>query len=152
MSPDADDNGPEWDQPLTVSLTPAGLIHTLFTTATNVHTGWSSCVEKPLVTSDIHAMDESTGNYARLVEQEFEDTDTPDVVWHDWTVEIRLGDALVTGHWQLQVTATPLDWDWCMREAETAFEKASVLVGKRIRRTLAVEEQASPPLPDPRHH
>jgi lysozyme family protein len=150
MNPHESD--PEWDQPLTLALTPADLIHTLFTTATNVHTGWSSCVEKPLVMSDIHAMNERTGNYARLAEQEFEDTDNTEVVWHDWTVEIRLGNTLVTGHWQLQVTAAPLDWEWCTREAEAAFEKASVLMGKRIRRSLVVEEHGSPPPPDPRHH
>lgn len=150
MSPD--ENGPDWDQPLPVTLTPADLIHALFGTATNVHTAWSSCIETPLVTSDFHAMDERTGNYARLAEQEFEDTENRDVVWHDWTVEIRLGDALVTGHWQLQLTAAPLDWEWCTREAEAAFEKAAVLVGKRIRRTLYVEEPASAPPPNPRHH
>lgn len=150
MTPD--ENGPEWDQPLTLAVTPGELIHALFMTATNVHTGWSSCVEAPLVTSDIHAMDERTGNYVRLVEQEFEDDENPDLVWHDWTVEIRLGEAFVTGHWQLQVTAAPLDWEWCTREAENAFEKASILVGKRIRRAPLVEEPVSTPAPNPRHH
>lgn len=151
MSPD--ENEPDWDEPLSLALTPGELIHALFPTASSVHTGWSSCVENHLVTADLFAMDERSGNYTRLAEQEFEDSENRDILWHDWTVEVRIGEVVVTGHWQIQVTAAPIDWEWCTREAEGAFEKASLLVGKRIRRALAVEEATdSPPQAAPRHH
>lgn len=147
-----DDNAPDWDQPVTLSLVPSDLINALFVTANSVHTGRSSCVEKALVMADTAAMDERTGNYVRLAEQEFTDEENNDVTWHDWTVEILLGDVMVTGHWQLQLTAAPLDWEWCAREAESAFEKAALLVGKRVRRTIAVEPGPDKPQPSARHH
>jgi hypothetical protein len=147
-----DDNAPDWDQPVTLSLVPSDLINALFVTANSVHTGRSSCVEKSLVVGDTAAMDERTGNYVRLAELEFTDEDDNDVTWHDWTVEILLGDVMVTGHWQIQLTAAPLDWEWCAREAESAFEKAALLVGKRVRRTIAVEPGPDKPQPAARHH
>ena len=147
-----DDNAPDWDQPVTLSLVPSDLINALFVTANSVHTGRSSCVEKSLVVGDTAAMDERTGNYVRLAELEFTDEDDNDVTWHDWTVEILLGDVMVTGHWQIQLTAAPLDWEWCAREAESAFEKAALLVGKRVRRTLTVDRGPEPAQPATRHH
>ena len=147
-----DDAPPDWDQPISLSLAPADLINALFATANSVHTGWSSCVDETLVVFDMAAMDERSGNFVRLCEQEFVDESDSEVTWHDWTVEVLLGEAFVTAHWQLQVTAAPLDWEWCAREAESAFEKAAVLVGKRIRRTLTVERSPDPPQPATRHH
>ena len=148
-----DDNVPDWDKPMTISVTPGDLIHALFTTASDVHTGWSSCIDNALITSDLTALDDRSGNYARLAEQEFSDEESPDILWHDWTVEIQLAEVLVTAHWAIQVTAPPLDWDWCAREAEKAFEKAAVIVGKRVRRSVVVEENPdAPPPPDRRHH
>jgi lysozyme family protein len=131
---------PDWDTPLTVTLTPALLIHALFATANTVHTGWTSCVEETLSLNDLVCMDERTGSYCRLVEQEYVEDDNEETVWHDWAVEVRLGNVLVTGHWQIQTTLSPMDWDWCAREAERAFEKACVLFGRRIRRGVGVEE------------
>lgn len=148
-----DDDAPAWDQPVAVSLIPEHLFQALFMTASSVHTGWNSCIDSSLVTADLYATDERNGNYVRLAEQEFVEDEEPDVLWHDWTVEVRLGDALLTGHWQIQASAAPLDWQWCAREAEAAFEKAAVLVGKRVRRMPVVEEiigNTSPPRP--RHH
>ena len=147
-----EDNTPDWDQPVTLSIVPFDLINALFVTANSVHTGWSSCVEKALVVNDTAAMDERTGNYVRLAEQELTDEEDSDVTWHDWTVEILLGDVMVTGHWQIQLTAAPLDWEWCAREAESAFEKAALLVGKRVRRTLTVDRGPEPAQPATRHH
>jgi hypothetical protein len=147
-----EDNTPDWDQPVTLSIVPSDLINALFVTANSVHTGWSSCVEKALVVNDTAAMDERTGNYVRLAEQELTDEEDSDVTWHDWTVEILLGDVMVTGHWQIQLTAAPLDWEWCAREAESAFEKAALLVGKRVRRTLTVDRGPEPAQPATRHH
>jgi hypothetical protein len=147
-----EDNTPDWDQPVTLSIVPSDLINALFVTANSVHTGWSSCVEKALVVNDTAAMDERTGNYVRLAEQELTDEENSDVTWHDWTVEILLGDVMVTGHWQIQLTAAPLDWEWCAREAESAFEKAALLVGKRVRRTLTVDTGPEPAQPATRHH
>jgi len=144
---------PDLDSPLRLSLTPELVIHALFRTASAVHTGWSSCVEVALVVRDLVGMDESSGNYCRLVEQEFVEDDKEDVVWHDWAVEIRIGDVLTTGHWQLQVTASPLEWEWCAREAEAAFEKGCVLFGKSVRRGIGLEEpDAQTVPPKPKHH
>ena len=135
---------PDWDTPLQLSTTPALLIHALFGTASTVHTGWESCIENQLALSELTTMDELSGNYCRLVEQEYEEDDKEeDVVWHDWAVELRLGNVLITGHWQIQLTTSPMDWEWCSGEAEKAFDKACLLFGKRTRRGLGVEE------PDP---
>jgi len=147
-----EDNTPDWDQPVTLSIVPTDLMNALFVTANSVHTGWSSCVDNALVVDETAAMDERTGNFVRLVEQELPDEEDNAVTWHDWTVEILLGDVMITGHWQIQVTAAPLDWEWCAREAETAFEKAALLVGKRVRRTLTVDRGPEPAQPAIRHH
>ena len=61
-----DSSEPDWDTQLEVSLTPTGLIHSLFATASSVHTGWSSCVDRSLVVSDLSSMDESTGRDGSL--------------------------------------------------------------------------------------
>ncbi len=144
---------PDWDTPVQLTSTPALLIHALFGTASNVHTGWSSCVEDTLALNDLVAMDDTTGNYCRLVEQEYVEDENEEVVWHDWAVELRIGELLVTGHWQIQAIAPPMDWEWCAREADKAFEKACVLFGKRVRRGLGVEEaNMEPQTPKQRRH
>jgi hypothetical protein len=146
---------PDWDAPLELVLTPAGLFHALFHSASTVHTGWSSCVDPALILADLSTMDDASGNYCRMVEQEYVEDDNEEKVWHDWLVEIRLGEVLISGHWQLQASAPPLDWDWASREAETAFEKACILFGKRARRTLVVDEpqaQTAAVAQRPRHH
>jgi hypothetical protein len=146
-------NEPDWDTPIELSLTPALLIHALFPTAESVHTGWRSCVDGSLVVSDLSAMDERTGNYCRLAEQEFVEDGEEEVVWHDWAVELRFGEVLITGHWYMQVSGSPMEWEWCSREAESAFDKACVLIGRRVRRGISVEEPGvqSPPAKG-RHH
>lgn len=131
---------PDWDTPLHFTLTPALVIHALFGTASSVHTGWSSCIEDSLVLSDLMAMDERTGNYCRLVEQEYMEDEKEETVWHDWAVELRLSKLLITGHWQAQVNTSPMEWEWCAREAEKAFSHACALFGKRVRRGLSVED------------
>jgi hypothetical protein len=131
---------PDWDTPLSLSTTPSLLIHALMATATAVHTGWSSCVEESLVLSNLVAMDDSAGNYVRLVEQEFVEDGKPDTVWHDWTLELRIGAVLTTGHWQLEASAHPSDWEWNAQEARRAFERACVLIGRRVRPSLTVED------------
>jgi hypothetical protein len=144
---------PDWETPLEFSLTPALLIHALFTTAESVHTGWRSCVDNKLVVADHSTMDERTGNYCRLAEQEFVEDGAEEEVWHDWVVELRLGEVLITGHWYSQVGASPMEWEWSTREAETAFDRACVLIGRRVRRGIAVEEPAGQaPPPKRRHH
>lgn len=146
---------PDWDAPLELTVTPAGLFHSLFQTASTVHTGWSSCADPTLIQADLTTMDDASGNYCRMIEQEYVEDGNEELVWHDWLVEIRLGEVLISGHWQLQASAPPLDWNWAAREAETAFEKACVLVGKRVRRTLMVDgpqPQAGTSAQRPRHH
>jgi len=153
MKPTDDSNEPDWDIQLELKITPAGLIHALFGTANSVHTAWSSCVDRSLVLSDLSTLDEGTGNYCRLAEQEFvEDGDDEDL-WHDWTVEVRLGEVIVTGHWQIPANASPMEWEWCAREAEGAFDKACALLGRRIRRGIGVEEpDPQAVVPKPRRH
>ncbi len=146
-------NEPDWDTPLELSLTPALIIHALFPSAESVHTGWRTCVDAGLVVSDLSAMDERTGNYCRLAEQEFVEDGEEEVVWHDWAVELRLGELLIAGHWYVQANGPAMEWEWCAREAESAFDKACVLLGRRVRRAIAVEElgMQTPP-PKGRHH
>lgn len=133
---------PDWEKTLTITLTPNMLIHSLFAMAQQVHTGTESCVNPQLVVNELLAIDERTGNHARLVEQEYVDEEGDDSVWHDWTVELRIGDFWVTAHWQQPVTASPLEWEWCAQQAEQAFRQASVLFGKQVRPGLVVVDEA----------
>lgn len=149
MTNDEEGEGPDWETPLSLTLTPALLIHSLMATASAVHTGWTSCLDETLVLANVVAMDDQVGNYARLAEQEFVEDGKPEQVWHDWTLEVRIGTVLTTGHWQLEVSAHPSEWDWTAREARRAFERASVLFGRRVRPTLAVEDP-TPTEPVPR--
>jgi len=121
-------------------------------TASAVHTGWSSCIDDSLVITNQIAMDDQSGHYVRLVEQEFVEDDQPDMVWHDWTLELRLGSVLITGHWQCPASAHPSEWDWNAREAERAFEHACVLIGRRVRRSIQVEEPVLEDIPRVRRH
>ncbi|WP_295431219.1 hypothetical protein [uncultured Thiodictyon sp.] len=153
MTNDEDAGEPDWETPLSLSTTPALLIHALMGSASAVHTGWASCVDETLALSNVLAMDDSAGNYVRLVEQEFVEDGKPEQVWHDWTLEVRIGSVLTTGHWQLEASAHPSDWDWNAREARRAFERACVLIGRRVRETLAVEEpERADPIPRASRH
>jgi hypothetical protein len=96
------------------------------------------------------SMDERTGNYCRLVEQEYVEDEKEETVWHDWAVEVSLDKVLVTGHWQTQVNNSPMEWDWCARESEKAFSHACTLFGKRVRHGLGVEEPV-PGTEPPKH-
>jgi hypothetical protein len=145
-----DDQDPDWDMPLSLSLTPAMLIHSLFAQAQQVHTGNESCVNPDLVVNELLAVDERNGNHARLVEQEYvEDDDAEDIVWHDWAVEIRIDQVWIVAHWQQPLTASPLEWEWCARQAERAFSRACVLFGKQVRPGLVVLDQYPGQLPEP---
>jgi hypothetical protein len=153
MTNEVDTGEPDWETPLSLTTTPALLIHALMGTASAVHTGWASCVDESLTLSNLVAMDDGVGNYVRLVEQEFVEEGNPEQVWHDWTLEVRVGAVLTTGHWQLEANARPSDWDWFGREARRAFERACVLIGRRVRDTLAVEEpEQAEPIPRASRH
>ncbi len=153
MTNETDAGEPDWETPLSLTTTPALLIHALMGTASAVHTGWASCVDETLALSNVLAMDDSAGNYVRLVEQEFVDDGKLEQVWHDWTLEVHIGAVLITGHWQLEASAHPSDWDWNAREARRAFERACVLIGRRVRETLAVEEpERADPVPRASRH
>ena len=152
MTLDRDTGEPDWDTPLSLMLTPGLLIHALMSTASAVHTGWSSCIDDTLVLTNQVAMDDQAGHYVRLVEQEFVEDDRPDMVWHDWTLEVRIGSVLTTGHWQFPATSHPSEWDWNAREAERAFERACVLIGRRVRRGIQVEEPILEDMPRARRH
>ena len=151
MTNDDEENaeGPDWETPLSLTLTPALLIHSLMATASTVHTGWTSCLDETLVLSNLVAMDDQVGNYVRLAEQEFVEDGKPEEVWHDWTLEVRIGTVLTTGHWQLEVSGHPSEWDWTAREARRAFERACVLLGRRVRPAIEVEDP-TPAEPVPR--
>lgn len=135
-----DTGEPDWDTPLSLTITPGLIIHALMGTASAVHTGWASCIDDSLVLSNQIAMDDQAGHYVRLVEQEFVEEEQPATLWHDWTLEIRLGSVLTTAHWQFSASAHPSEWDWNAREAGRAFERACVLLGRRVRRAMVVEE------------
>ena len=144
MASEMDSGEPDWDTPLSLTLTPGLIIHAVMGTASAVHTGWSSCIDDTLVISNQVALDDQAGHYVRLVEQEFVEEEQPGTLWHDWTLEIRIGSVLIAGHWQFPANAHPSEWDWNAREAGRAFERACVLVGRRVSRTLKVEEPTQP--------
>ena len=133
---------PEWNAPLTLRITPAQLAHAIFFSARSVHTGWQSCIDPQFVVFELGTTDASEGHHARFVEQEYV-SDEDEESWHDWGVEIRIGNLYVTAHWQASAEVGPADWDWCLREAEQAFERVCVLLGKRVRKGLVVEELES---------
>ncbi len=136
---------PAWDSQLSLSITPEGLVTALFATATETHTGWDSCVHKDYVINEVTVGDNRVGNYCRLVEQEYGSEKEGNPPWHDWTVEIKLGEVYVTAHWQLPVNALPYEWEWCEKQAAEAFARGCVLFGKRVHRGgLVIEETFSP--------
>lgn len=139
---------PDWDIELSVTLSPSMIIETVFYTADTVHTGTESCVDSSLVILDIVADDENSDNYCRFVEQRFTEDEGDEETWQDWTVELRIQTTYIAAHWRMQLPGSPADWEWGAKEAEKAFKGAAVLVGRRIRRAIAVEEPAytlSPP-------
>lgn len=138
---------PDWDSPLNFKLTPELVVHAVMETASAVHTGWESCVDDDAVISQIAAMDDSGDKAVRLVEQEFPDEQDSSLMWRDWTVEVRVGRVLTVGHWQVRSNAAPLDWEWSAAAAERAFERACVLLGRRVKRGLVVEEPMPTELP-----
>lgn len=133
---------PAWDAPLTVTLTPDTLMNTVFLSAESVHTGWESCVEQRLVVADNHVVEESSGNHCRLAEQEYADDEQPEDFWHDWTLELRIGEVYVIAHWRARSPGSPADWAWCAAEAENAFIQACTLIGRRVRRGILVDESS----------
>ncbi len=141
---------PDWDLPLALNVTPAALASALFVTADEVHTAWQSCVDQSLVIAESIAQDGHTANYCRLAEQEYEE-DGEEGIWHDWVVEIRIGEVCVAGHWRLPTDARGADWQWCNDEAQRAFTSASVLFGRRVGRTVFVEESLASGPPATRH-
>lgn len=142
---------PDWDTPLQLTLTPAMLAHVLLETANAAHTGRQSCIEEAAILNQLVAMDDSGHHVVRLVEQEFTDEQEPEIIWHDWVVEICLGQIFIVGHWHVRIGTPAFEWEWHARQAEQAFERACVLLGRRVRRGLWVEEPAPRAVP-PRSH
>ena len=130
---------PDWEIPLTVTVTAASVIDTVDATAVSVHTGMESCINSELAVVDIVAPDDNGGNFTRYVEQEYAEDSDPEAMWHDWTVELKIDSTFVVGHWWTRSSGSPADWEWCAKEAEQAFRQASLFVGKRVRKGLVVE-------------
>ena len=155
--PDPDDPGneeedPSWESPISLPVTPAGLLNTVFATAQSVHTAWRTCVDDSLVLAETTIVSEFGGNHCRFVEMEYADEESAEETWHDWTVELRLADVFLLAHWRSRVNGSPADWDWCAKEAEDAFIHAAALLGRRVRRGLAVEQPVdSARMPSTRH-
>ena len=147
---EADDMEPDWDTALAVTLTPAAIAHVLFGSAPQVHTGWDTCIDPQLAVAELLAVDDLSGNHCRLVQQEYEEEDSGETVWHDWAVELKLKEIYVSAHWRAEVGGSGADWEWCVTEAERAFTQACLLVGKRVLRGMVVEEMPGAP-PITRH-
>ena len=144
---------PEWDSPVHVQTTPGAIIDCVFWSADAVYTGYESSIDSKFVLVDITAHEDSGDNYCRYVEQEYTEDDAPeDVSWHDWTIELKLGETFVVAHWRVLVTGSPSDWTWCARESEKAFTIASVLVNKRVRRGIVVDSSSHGPRSPRTHH
>ena len=137
---EADDMEPDWDIALSVTLTPAAIAHVLFGSAPQVHTGWDTCIDPQLAVAELSAVDELSGNHCRLVQQEYEEEDSGETVWHDWAVELKLKEIYLSAHWRAEVGGSGAEWEWCVTEAERAFTQACLLVGKRVLRGMVVEE------------
>ena len=136
---------PDWETPVTFTLTPEDIVHTVFWTAHSVHTGWESCIDASLTVRDTTAVDDDSGSHCRLAELEYVEDDEErgdgnEVTWHDWTVEIKVQDLYVSAHWRATDASAASDWDWCAAEAEQAFANACMLLGKRVRRQWVIED------------
>ena len=138
---------PDWDSPLRLELTPELIVHAIMDSASAVHTGWQSCIDEVAQVDQLQVLDDRGANLVRLVEQEFAEEADSEAVWHDWALEVRIGKVIVTGHWQVRTNAAALDWEWHERAAEEAFARACVLLGRRVRRGLVVEEPMPRDLP-----
>ena len=154
MKHEAEDSSfePDWDIPLTVTVTAASVIDTVFATAFSVHTGTESCINVELAVVDIVAPDDNGGNFSRYVEQEYAEDSDPEAMWHDWTVELKIDTTFVVGHWWTRASGSPADWEWCAKEAEQAFRQAALFVGKRVRKGLVVEHTSWSSERSPRVH
>lgn len=131
---------PDWDSPLNIRITPRSIIDSVFRSAEAVHTGHESCIDNDLVQDDLYAHEADGKNYCRHAVQEYsEGESTADSAWRDWTVELKIEEVFISAHWRAVAEGSPSDWEWCAREAENAFIAASILVGCRVRRGLAVE-------------
>jgi hypothetical protein len=128
------DSDPSWEDPLNLQLTPASVFTSLMHSADSVHTGWQSCIEDTLAQVSSTLVDEGTGNHCRIAELEYADQENPNESWHDWTVELKVGEVYLSAHWRERVGGSPADWSWCQAQAEEAFTRACVLIGKRVRR------------------
>jgi len=131
---------PDWSEQLTITLSAGNIAHTLFASAAQVHTGWDSCVEPELCVFELNAVEHHSSNHCRLVELEYEEDDQPGVVWHDWTVELKIGEVYLSAHWRAPISAPGSEWDWCAEEARKSFDRACVLIGKRVTTGVAIEE------------
>ena len=144
---DDDDMEPDWDTALAITLTPASIAHVIFASAPQVHTGWETCIDQQLAVAELAAIDDLSGNHCRLVQQEYEEEDSGETVWHDWAVELKLKDVYLSAHWRAVVGGPGVEWEWCVNEAERAFTQACLLVGKRVLRGMVVEEvPGAPPI------
>lgn len=152
MKQDKRKEEPDWDAPVALNLTPAAIMNTFFASADSVHTGWETCVDDTLVFAETTVVADMSANHCRFVEQEYSDQDTPDESWHDWTVELQLGEVFLLAHWRARISGSPADWEWCAAEAERAFISAAALLGRRVRRGLVVDQPEEPPrTPRTRH-
>jgi len=143
---------PDWDTPLKLTVTPASMIDTILATADSVHTGEDTCVDQSLVVMETTAIDDQSENYCRFVEQEYAEEEEPEGAWHDWAVEIRIDNVMVIGHWRAPASGSPSDWEWCSMEAEKAFTMACVLMGKRVRRGIVIEQPSTAARTSRTHH
>jgi len=141
MSPADSGHEPDWDAAIDLQLAPAAIIHALFGSAESVHTGWESCIQHDLVVFELSAIDDHSDNHCRLIEQEYVEDPSQEITWHDWIVELKLGRVYISAHWRVRLDDSPAEWDWCADQTEKAFTAAAVLVGKRVRKGLAVEDQ-----------
>jgi hypothetical protein len=149
LSPEID---PEWDIELSISTSPTVIIDAVFYTADSVHAGAETCIDADLILFELVANDERSENYCRLVEQRYTEDEGDEVTWQDWAVELRIQGTFVTGHWRVQLPGSPSDWEWSGKEAEKAFSAASLLMGRRVRKAIAVEESTYAPPPSLTRH
>lgn len=133
---------PSWESPLTLGLTPAAVLNTFFASAQSVHTAWRTCVDDTLIVGETTIVAEMNANHCRFVEMEYSDEESAEETWHDWTVELKIGEVFLLAHWRARVNGSPADWEWSANEAERAFINAAALLGRRVRRGLVIEEPA----------
>ena len=146
---------PEWDAPIGLEVTPRAIIECVFWNADAVHTGYESCIESETRDRGIQSPTTTTATttVATSNRSTWKTRPPEETTWHDWTVELKLGEVFVVAHWRVLVGGSPtLTGTGASGSRRRRSPIASVLVSKRVRKYTVVDTSSFGPRPPRTHH